>query len=251
MCHTGEMNTARTESSPITGARARAHAEVRREILAAASRQLAVNGAQALSVRAVARELGMVSSAVYRYFPSRDDLLTALIVAAYDELGEVTEQAVAESRSAPPLDRWVAAAEAIRGWSIEHPHDYALLYGSPVPGYAAPLDTVDPGTRATRALLSIVRDAANGGTLEAAANTRPQALSPAAHSTGEVIRVELGVDIDDEVIVASVLAWTQLFGLLSFELFGQTKGLVEDHPAFFRDCATAMGVNIGLRGRDA
>ena len=79
-----------------TGARARVRAELTEEILAAARRQLAEQGSAALSLRAVAREVGMVSSAVYRYFPSRDHLLTALIVDAYDGLGAAVERAAAK-----------------------------------------------------------------------------------------------------------------------------------------------------------
>ena len=89
----------------------------------------------------------MASSAIYRYFASREDLLTALIIEAYDDLGARTEAVLAASADRPPADRWVEAAMAIRTWAIEHPHDYALLYGTPIPGYAAPEDTVVPGTR--------------------------------------------------------------------------------------------------------
>ncbi|MDH4077762.1 MAG: TetR/AcrR family transcriptional regulator, partial [Acidimicrobiia bacterium] len=103
--------------------------------MAAARRQLAAEGAAALSLRSVARELGMVSSAVYRYFESRDALLTGLIVDAYDALGAAAE-AAAETRDGSDLDRWVITARAIREWALDHPHEYALLYGSPVPGYA-------------------------------------------------------------------------------------------------------------------
>ena len=120
----------------IPTARMRAKAEVRGEIIAEARRQLALQGAPALSLRAVTRQLGMASSAVYRYFPSRDDLITALIVEAYDALGVVAEAAVATD--GPAGDRWGALCRSIRGWAVEHPHEYALIYGSPIPGYQAP-----------------------------------------------------------------------------------------------------------------
>ena len=129
------------------GARERARAEVRAAILDTAGSHVAAHGASALSLRAVARDLGMVSSAIYRYFPARDDLLTALIVEAYDSLGAHTEAAVDATRGLPPAQRWVEAALAIREWATTQPHAYALLYGTPVPGYAAPDDTVVPGTR--------------------------------------------------------------------------------------------------------
>ena len=231
---------------PIMGARARAHHQVRAEILAAASRQLASVGPAGLSLRAVARELGMVSSALYRYFASRDDLLTALIIDAYDDLGEVAERCNASTRHLPPLTRWVQATSAVRQWALEHPHDYALLYGSPVPGYAAPDDTVVPGTQVTRALVQIVRDAiaddrlasdGDGGTIELSTSTR---------RSFDALRSEVDLDVTNDELVALLTAWTQMFGLLSFELFGQTRGLIDDHDAFFREAATVMGRRIGL-----
>ena len=238
---------------PIAGARERAHAEVRAAIVAAASRQLATVGAPGLSLRAIARELGMVSSALYRYFASRDELLTALIIEAYDDLGAATERSIAATRGSAPLHRWTEAASTVRRWAVEHPQDYALLYGSPVPGYAAPADTVVPGTRVTRALIEIVRDAIDGGAL--AAPTKPTAkpaaapieLSQPTIDAFEFLRGELDLDTSDQVLLAVLAAWTQLFGHLSFELFGQTHGLIVDHEAFFLETSELMGGRIGLR----
>jgi AcrR family transcriptional regulator len=232
--------------APIVGARARAHREVRTAILAAASRQLAAVGPAGLSLRAVARELGMVSSAMYRYFASRDDLLTALIIDAYDVLGDAAETSARNTRDRPPLDRWVAATGAVRTWAVEHPQDYALLYGSPVPGYAAPADTVVPGTRVTRALIQIVHDAIADDRLVAVTDGNTIELSAQTKRAFDALRAEVDLDATNDEIVAVLTAWTQLFGLLSFELFGQTRGLIEDHDAFFRECSTLMGSRIGL-----
>ncbi len=233
---------------PIAGARERAHAAVRSEIIAAASRQLATVGAPGLSLRAIARELGMVSSALYRYFASRDDLLTALIIEAYDDLGDAAEASIASTRADAPLSRWVAAASTVRRWAVEHPQDYALLYGSPVPGYAAPDDTVVPGTRVTRALIQIVHDAIVDDRLDPpAGQDAPVELSAATRHAFEFLRDELDLDTDDPVLLAALAAWTQLFGHLSFELFGQTHGLIADHDAFFREVSAVMGARIGLR----
>ena len=99
----------------------------------------------------------MVSSALYRYFPSRDDLLTALIIDAYDSLGETAEAALKASAGAASGERWTAVCEAIRGWALAHPHEYALIYGSPVPGYAAPATTVPAASRVGFALIEVVR----------------------------------------------------------------------------------------------
>jgi AcrR family transcriptional regulator len=239
------MTSTAPPSGPA-GARARAHAEVRAAILATASAHVAERGAGDLSLRAVARDLDMVSSAVYRYFPSRDDLLTALIVEAYDSLGEAAEAAVDATVGQPPGERWVNAALAIRDWAMAHRHDYALLYGTPVPGYAAPDDTVVPGTRVSRALVRIVRDAARQRQL--APPTVGATVSATTSESFVALRAELDLDDDvtDPTLLALLLAWSQLFGLLTFELFGQTRNFVHDDEQLFVDAATTMAHHLGL-----
>src|SRR6185436_694395 len=120
----------------------------------------------ALSLRAVARELGMVSSALYRYFASRDELLTALIIDTYDSMGEAAESADASvADRSDVLARWIAVTNALRDWALARPHEYALIYGSPVPDYAAPQDTVGPATRPVLVMGAILADAKAAGRL--------------------------------------------------------------------------------------
>ncbi|GGS74172.1 MULTISPECIES: TetR/AcrR family transcriptional regulator [Streptomyces] len=226
--------------STAQGARARARQEVTAAIKEAARGQLAAEGAAKLSLRAVARELGMVSSALYRYFPSRDDLLTALIIDAYDSLGEAAERARDAAADAAPEARWVAVCEAVRGWALDRPHEYALIYGSPVPGYSAPQTTVPPAARVGMVLIGIVRDAHQGPGLTALplpAGLRPEAARLAA---------DLAPDLPAEAAVALVAAWAQLFGLVGFELFGQFNRVVEDRETFFRHAAGRLAEGVGL-----
>ncbi|WP_251092283.1 TetR/AcrR family transcriptional regulator [Streptomyces sp. Caat 7-52] len=224
------------------GARARARQEITAAIKEAARRQLAEEGAAKLSLRAVARELGMVSSALYRYFPSRDDLLTALIIDAYDSLGEASERARDAASTAPPPARWIAVCEAVRGWALAHPHEYALIYGSPVPGYSAPETTVRAAARVGLVLIGIVRDGHRGpglAGLSLSAGLRPEAERMAA---------DLAPDLPPEAAVALVAAWAQLFGLVGFEVFGQFHRVVEDREAFFRHAAARLAEGVGLNG---
>ncbi|MDH5290348.1 MAG: TetR/AcrR family transcriptional regulator [Acidimicrobiia bacterium] len=215
--------------------------------MAAARRQLAAEGAAALSLRSVARELGMVSSAVYRYFESRDALLTGLIVDAYDALGAAAE-AAAETRDGSDLDRWVITARAIREWALDHPHEYALLYGSPVPGYAAPETTITSGTGPSLALVGIVARAATAGRLAPPSPAGAPPLSAALAAELTAVAGEIGADaVPPEAAVAFIGAWTQLFGLVSFELFGQTRNMVVDNAALFDATVTRQALALGLR----
>jgi AcrR family transcriptional regulator len=225
----------------VPTARERVRAELTAEITAAAREQLAEVGAAALSLRAVARELGMASSAVYRYFPSRDDLLTRLIIDGYDALGEAAEKA--DDPAAPPIERWLAVCRAVRDWARAHPHEYALLYGSPVPGYVAPQDTVPAASRVGLVLGRILDDAADGGALAPPPGERlPDVV------TEEMARA-LGGDrpgIDDAVRVRALLAWSSIYGAISFELFGHFVGSVVDADAFFDRAMTELATMVGL-----
>ncbi len=226
--------------STAQGARARARTEVTSAIKDEARRQLAADGAAKLSLRAVARELGMVSSALYRYFPSRDDLLTALIIDAYDSLGEAGEAAHSAVADAGPLRRWVAVCEAVRGWALGHPHEYALIYGSPVPGYVAPAATVPSAARVGVLLIGIAGDAHRG--LGLARTPIPAELRPEA----ERLAADLAPDLPPEVATALVAAWAQLHGLVGFELFGQFNRVVENREAFFRHAVNRLAHEVGL-----
>jgi len=234
----------RPASRSVT-ARERARAELTREIREEARRQLAQVGAAALSLRSVARELGMVSSALYRYYPSKEDLLTALIIDAYNAVGEVAEEAAGGGGSA--RERWMGACQAIRGWARAHPHEYALIYGSPVPGYRAPEATVDPASRVPLALVGLLRDArprpADGPEISGALTGQAAAVAAliagtAGSAAGDTVR--------PEALVRGALAWTQLFGLISFELFGQYVGSFDPADELFHYALVQMAQMVGL-----
>ncbi len=213
------------------GVRARVRAELTAEIKAAAGRQMTESGASGLSLRAIARELEMASSAIYRYFASRDELLTALIIDAYDDLGSTVEAAVAEVADRDPVDRFVVLARAVRTWAITNPNQYALIYGSPVPGYAAPEATIASATRVPRALLALLLD---GHETETPIETDElaQALGGLVEFTGRSIEVE--------ALARGVEVWAELFGLVSLELFGHFVNVVSDPEVFFERAALAM-----------
>src|SRR4051794_31849880 len=192
-------------SAPRT-ARERARVELTNEIKQEARRQLAEQGAAALSLRAVARELGMVSSALYRYFPSRDDLLTALILDAYASLAEAADAATPQT---DPYDRWRAVCRAVRAWAVAHPHEYALIYGSPVPGYEAPPETVEVATRVALILVGLIRQAWAGGTLAPAAAAPP--MSPVLAEQTAQLAAAVAPELPGEVLARALVAWTQLF----------------------------------------
>jgi AcrR family transcriptional regulator len=218
------------EPTRAATARDRVRAELTEEIKRIARRQLAEQGSSALSLRAVARELGMVSSAVYRYFPSRDDLLTALIIDAYHAVADALEAADAARRRSDFAGRWLAIARALRTWAIANPQEYALIYGSPVPGYRAPQDTIDPASRVSWVFLTLIRDALAAGAI---AESEPVPVARSVRADLDLLRGFAQLDTSDAVLSRGLLVWTELFGTLSFELFGHLTNVIHDFDGFF------------------
>ena len=231
---------------PSTGLRARMRAELTREIKEEARRQLAVDGAPGLSLRAVTRSLGMASSAIYRYFPSRDDLLTALIVDAYDALGAAAEAADAAVPAGDFGGRWRAVGLAVRTWALANPHEYSLVFGSPVPGYRAPEDTVGPASRVTRVLAGLVDGAARAGALTPVDGPGlPPLRAEVRHESRRLAGLAFP-HAPDDVVVRAVIAWTQLFGMISFELFGHFHTVIDEVGPVFERTLLETGRLVGL-----
>ena len=227
-------------------ARERARAELTREIKEEARRQVAAEGAQRLSLRAVARELGMVSSAVYRYFPSRDSLLTALIIDAYDALGAAVESADAGQPRSDLRGRWRAICHSVRDWAVARPHEYALIYGSPVPGYLAPQDTIAPASRAGLMLGHLLTDAWASRAIRSANGAAEGLMPPLLAEQAAALAAAIAPAVPGPVVLRGLIAWTQLFGMISFELFGQFVGVAEPADDFFRYAVEQMANFAGL-----
>lgn len=203
-----------------------------RDIVRIGRAHLATDGAAALSLRAVARDLGVVSSAVYRYVENRDELLTLLVVDGYDELGDAVDASLAKVDPADHGGRMTAIGRAVRAWALAEPATYALLFGSPVPGYEAPAErTTGPGTRVIGRLVEVWEDAWLAGAVDLPdGSVGPRRLSRDLAR----LRRELGITAPDALVARGMLAWAALFGCVSFELFGQygTEAFAEPKDLF-------------------
>jgi AcrR family transcriptional regulator len=214
------------------------------EIKAVARRHLETDGAN-LSLRAVARDMGMVSSALYRYFSSRDELLTALILDAYNDLGGVVEAADAAVGDRADLrGRWLAAARAVRGWALARPAEYALLFGSPVPGYAAPEGTATAASRTTLVLLRILADGHAAALIEVPEPPLPVAGPVRADLKAVIAAAVPG--LSEDLLLLGMAGWLQLFGAVSFELFGHLNNVITARAEFFDEQMQLLADLIGL-----
>lgn len=219
--------------------RERARLAILEELRVVARAQLEERGAAGLSLRHVAKDVGMSSSGIYRYVASRDELLTLLIVDAYDGLGDAVERAEAQVPREDTFGRWWAACRAVREWARVRPQEYGLVFGSPVPGYVAPPSTVGPASRVPLVLSGILRDAA------AKVHPHGDAGPTGVDATHSFVASELA-GLSTALVANGVLAWVTLFGLVSFELFGHLKGTVRDPDAYFRFACERAARTIGI-----
>ncbi len=211
------------------------------DILRLAHQQLATAGSAGLSLRAIARELGLVSSAIYRYVPSRDELLTLLIEESYTAYADAVEAAEARIRRDDLGRRWLTIGRAVRRWAVANPAEWALLYGSPVPGYHAPPErTTAAGSRVPILILNLLSDAG----LEPSADDPP--MTAALHRELDRLRPQLPGDLKPEVLSRGLLAFSSLCGLVSLELFGQFTNTVTQFPAHLDHQLTRLGAAVGL-----
>lgn len=226
--------------------RDRARAALTAEIKDLALRQLAESGAAQLSLRAVARDLGMVSSALYRYFPSRDHLLTSLITDAYADLADALAAADSNCAADAVRKRWITCCIAMREWGMANAHRFGLIYGTPVPGYRAPRDTTVPAERVMISFTGIVEDAALAGTWEA------QTFAPLKRGLrSELVSAGslLGKDIPPPVLARTIAALAQVIGMINLELGGHFVGGFEPADSLFAYTVERVADDLGLPER--
>jgi AcrR family transcriptional regulator len=221
------------------GKRQETREKIETQIIGLGRRHLVTEGAAGLSLRAISRDLGMVSSAVYRYVASRDDLLTLLLVDAYSELADAVDLAGVAAGSW--RDQLLAMAHAARRWAVDQPARWALLYGSPVPGYQAPRErTVGPGTRVVGTLFNAIAAGIAAGDIPQSTVAAAQPLS----SDFERVRQEFEFTGDDSAVAKCFLLWAGLVGAISLEVFGQYGADTLTEPGAVFDTQVRLLIDV-------
>ena len=227
----------------MAGIRERARVELTAEIVRLARVQVEQLGAPNLSLRAIARDLGIASSAIYRYFDSRDALLTQLIIQSYDHLGDTVERADrGVKRRRDFLARWRAMTGAIRGWALANPAEYGLLFGTPVPGYAAPTDTIGPASRYTAVLIQLIID------MEAAGHRSAEKVPAPLRRDYAAFRKRFDVPASDAMLMNGMVAWANVMGAINLELFGHFHNVIDTPAALFDAVVEQQGARLLASG---
>ncbi|UOX92579.1 TetR/AcrR family transcriptional regulator [Amycolatopsis sp. FBCC-B4732] len=189
--------------------RERYRAQVREEIKRHAWEQIAAAGVPALSLNAIAKQVGMSGPALYRYFGSRDELITALIRDAYRSIADAVQGARGQG--------FAMLAKVIRDWARADPQRYFLIYGTPVPGYHAPADT----TALSHEVMAVL--------IETCSELQGPEVPAPFDDHLETHREWAGDgDVPNWVLHRALAFWTRLHGVLSLELAGHFAGMKFD-----------------------
>ena len=224
-----------SEPEPAT-MRGRYRAQVRQEVKEAALRQLAEAGPGALSISAIGKQLGVSGPALYRYFASRDDLLTELVIDAYHDLANALTAATSQVPNNNPRGRFEALARAYRRWALTEPHRYRLLYGPPLPGYEAHAQRL---VEASWAAMNLLLEVLRGFVADGAEPSGPLASELTAWAQPHDSRV------DAATALRAVLIWSQLHGIVSLEIAGNFASMSIDADQLFETQLTAILATLG------
>jgi AcrR family transcriptional regulator len=233
-----------TVPEPTPTRRQRARERTERELKEAALAEVRERGATAVTLRGVARRVGMSPAGLYRYVDSRDALLTWLIADGYDAYADHLEAALAGPGSDDVAARLVAVAMAYRSWAVRNPNAFGLLFGEPIPGYAAPADgpTTAAMSRLGAALATPLLEAHARGLLRVPEPMTAEALEPAMAPMAE-----LAGELPHGVYVLLLLSWGRLHGQVSLEVFGHHAWLLPDgcEPLYRAEVETLAAQLLG------
>jgi AcrR family transcriptional regulator len=216
------------QPAPATATpRDRFRTQMRAEIKAAALRQIAAGGPAGISVNAIGRELGVSGPALYRYFSSRDALLTELVADAYRDLAAALRDAPGAGPRAAPTARLRALARAYRGWAIAQPHRYGLLFGPPLPGHDAHSEPIVAA--AEEAMAALVDVVAAAGVRTGAAPAPRSRLARQLQAWGH----DRGTTTEPAVAMRAIAVWSRLHGHVALEIGGNFASMGLDPEALF------------------
>lgn len=228
-----------------TGRRERLRAETTAEIKSVALDLMGSGGPGAITLRAIAREMGMTANAIYGYFATRDDLVTTLIDDVYTSLADTLAAAWDTDPTADPADRIRAWARAFRGWALANPEGFRLVYGDPVPGYTAPEGGAAP-------------DAAQRvctGLTALAAAAWPQAERLYADSDFQWSDFDAGLldkvrpafpGLPPAGVALALRIWGHLHGLVSLEVYGHLRTQTMNPDKLFHEELTQLVRSLGI-----
>ena len=234
------------EQSPPTSRRIRLREQTSAEIKEIALKLMADGGPDAISLRAIARAMGMTAGAIYSYFPTRDHLITTLIGDVYESVVQAAESARDAIPETDPGGRIMAWAQAVRTWALANPEGFRLIYGDPVPGYEPPENgpAKDAELRACTGLIGLVAAAWPSAGARGMDNRRYDWSDFDPHLVDHAR--EHFPDLPPNAIALTLRVWGRMHGLMALEIYGHLRALVHDAESVYRDEMRDLVESLGL-----
>ncbi len=202
-------------------------------------------GTAGLTLRGIARAMGVTAPAIYHYYPSLDHLITALIVDAYEAVSVAIADAITALPPTEPVQQLLAGLNAYRVWALAHPVEFQLIYGNPIPGYSAPEEVTTPLARRPFAEIGrILVELHDQGQLKVSDAYATIPPSIAAHI--EEWRDAGGYEVPEAILYLVIAGWARIHGIVSLELFGHLRPALGDTEAFYRHELLALLAELGL-----
>jgi AcrR family transcriptional regulator len=226
------------------------HASIREEIKGAARRLMEREGTAGISIRGIGRELDLTAPALYHYYPSREALITDLIVDAFNALAQSLEDNRGSAGGQPAAAQLLRVLLAYRAWALAHPLDFELIYGNPIPGYRAPEEiTVPAATRSFVVIGALITRALEGSTLTP--RLEYAAIPPEFEAVMQAQADQLsgpGLRLLPLALYLTAVGWPRIHGIIMLELFNHIQPVVGDANAFYRiqieDMMRSMGILV-------
>jgi AcrR family transcriptional regulator len=215
------------------------------EIKSVARQQMAEQGTASISLRAIASQMGMAAPSLYNYFKSRDDLITALLIEAFNSLADVLEAASLAITTKTGGEKLFAAYLAYRDWALRNSTDFSLITGSPIPGYHAPENITTPAAKRIMSLFQELWQEAcshNQFTIPAEYAEIPDGLRQQLEAWEELE----GNDLPPAVLHLLLTSWAKAQGMVSLELYGQLRYTLKDPFEFYQFEIRSLLRRIGL-----
>jgi AcrR family transcriptional regulator len=221
------------------------HQATSQAIKDAARRLMAEHGTAGISIRGIAKEIGLTPPAIYTYFPRLEDLITALIVDGFNAQAAAMAEARDSASGGGPVAQLEAALMAYRGWALAHPVDFQLIYGNPIPGYVAPPEiTVPAAVQGFKVVIDAIETVIRAGRLAPTLLYTHIPAYLAAHLRH--MRTQSDYAASEMAIYLAVVGWSQLHGLVMLELFHHLQPVVGDTDQHFRAQVSNMLHMMGL-----
>jgi AcrR family transcriptional regulator len=232
--------------------RDRVRAETTEEIKQTARRILIEQGPEAVTLRAIARDMGVTAPALYRYFDSHEELLRNVVGDIFGELADEIRAAIEAAGTASGAglaeqmtEKMVAACQGFRRWALAHQAEFGLLFGMPLPGVNVEDDDFaeECARRFAGTFYALFLELWRKNPFPVPA---PEEIDPGLREQLARYGEGIGADLPLGALLIFLRCWVLLYGIVSMEVFGHLGFALDDPGPIFEITLSELARLVGL-----